>query len=98
MTSSSKPMVDILDSEENDVDLLELQGDVENMDLFDGILNKNPVQLEFKTFILPGRKISKEFGIMEKSICDGKPALRIIKRIRTVYLFDKPPRYRRESL
>ena len=89
--------MDIVDLEESDVDLIELQGEVENTEAFDGKLNKELVQLEFETYILCGRKVDKEFSILEPGVRDGKPCLNVIKRVKTVYLFDKPPRYRRPT-
>ncbi|AHL28966.1 hypothetical protein EHEL_090825 [Encephalitozoon hellem ATCC 50504] len=89
--------MDITDAEESDVELIELQGEVENMDAFDGRLDKELVQLEFGTCVLHGRKVHKEFCVLEADICNEKPCLRVIKRIKCVYLFDKPPRYRRPS-
>lgn len=89
--------MDIVDSEESDVDLIELQGEVENMEAFDGKLNKELVQLEFGTYILSGRKVHKEFCILEPGVRNGMPCLNVIKRVKTVYVFDKPPRYRRPA-
>ncbi|AHL30149.1 uncharacterized protein Eint_090815 [Encephalitozoon intestinalis ATCC 50506] len=90
--------MDILDAEESDVDLIELQGEVENMEAFDGRLNKELVQLEFGTCVLHGRKIDKEFNIIETDVCNGRPCLKVIKKVKCVYLFDKPPRYRSSGL
>ncbi|CCI73977.1 ECU09_0855 [Encephalitozoon cuniculi GB-M1] len=90
--------MDIVESEESDVELIELQGEVENMDAFDGRLNKELVQLEFGTCVLYGRKVHKEFCVLRADVCNGRPCLKIIKRIRSVYLFDKPPRYKRSNL
>lgn len=87
--------MDILDEEESDVELLELQGEVENMEAFDGRFDKELIQLEFGTFILSGRRVEKEFCILEQNIKDDKRYLRIIKKVKNVYLFDKPPKYKR---
>lgn len=89
--------MNIVDAEESDVELIELQGDVENMDAFDGKFNKELVQLEFGTCVLHGRKVYKEFSVLEAVVCNEKPCLKVIKRIGCVYLFDKPPRYRRSG-
>lgn len=88
--------MDIVDCEESDIEVLELQGGVENMEAFDGVLVKDPVQLVFGTYVLLGRKVEKEFCVLERCVEDNRCYLRIAKRTRNVYLFDKPPRYRRQ--
>ncbi|KAM0672654.1 hypothetical protein CWI42_100310 [Ordospora colligata] len=85
----------ILTDEESDIEVLELQGDVENMDAFDGHFNKDLVQLEFPTFILQGRKIHKELSILQRDVVNSIPCIKLVRKLKTVYLFDKPPRYRR---
>jgi hypothetical protein len=89
--------VTVTTAEEEDVDVLELQGEVENMDLFDGRFNRELVQLEFENFVLVGRKVQKEFCVVEKVIVGGRPRLTVIKKTKHVFLFDKPPRYRRPA-
>lgn len=87
--------MDLSTSEESSMDLLELQGDVENMDAFDGRLNRDLVQLEFENFVLQGRKVAKEFCILERATRNGRRRLKVVRRTKEVLLFDKPPKYRR---
>ncbi|KAH9410820.1 hypothetical protein HK407_10g15860 [Ordospora pajunii] len=87
--------MEIVTEEESDIEVLELQGDVENMDTFDGCFNKDLVQLEFPTFILQGRKVHKELSILQRDIVNSTPCIKLVRKLKTVYLFDKPPRYRR---
>lgn len=89
--------MDILESEESDIEVLELQGDVENIHAFDGRFNKDLIQLEFGSFVLKGRKVEKEFCVMERSIEDGKCRLNVVKRVKSIYLFDRPPKYKRST-
>jgi hypothetical protein len=88
-------VVTITTDEDEDIDLLELQGEIEGIELFDGRFNRELVQLEFENFILAGRKVEREFCIVEKRMVEGKLELRIIKKVRHVFLFDRPPKYKR---
>lgn len=85
----------ILESEESDVDIIELQGEVENFELFDAKFSKDPVMLEFDNFILEGGKIKKDFNIIEKIIDNDNIVLKTITKSNYVYLFDKPPKYKK---
>ena len=80
----------LLISQENEnLEIFEFQGEFENIELFDGIFDKEKLQMKFKGFSLQGKVIKKEFTILEKVENDFKQK----GTLQEVILFNQPPRY-----
>lgn len=85
MTKSIKTIY----NNQNDLILFEFMGEFENDDMFNGVYNKDTLQLVFSNFYLQGKKAQKQFIILEK--IDNK--IIILKQIKEVILFNTEPRF-----
>lgn len=72
-----------------DLEIFEFQGEFENMDLFDGQFDKEKLQMRFKGFTLQGKKVKKDFTIVEKV----ESSFIRRKVVQEVILFNQPPKF-----
>ena len=64
-------MIEVLEKPENTA-IFEFQGEFEHLELFDGSFNEETLEMRFKSFTLKGKRVKKEFTVVEKDGCDFK--------------------------
>lgn len=73
--------------------LLEFQGEFENLDLFDGVLDRTSLQMRFNGFYLQGKIVRKQMTLMRKEDGEDGALIQEAGVVEEVILFSSPPRY-----
>lgn len=81
-------MINILQKPEA-VDIFEFQGEFDHLELFNGVYDNEKLQMVFKGFTLQGKKVKKEYTVIEKD--DNTFYQRII--LQEIIVFDQPPKF-----
>ena len=89
MNRSNIKSIEVIHNHQNNLILFEFMGEFENDDMFNGIYNKDTLQLVFSNFYLQGKKIQKQFIILEK--IDNK--IIVLQQVKEVILFNTEPRF-----
>lgn len=84
-------MVKIQDCAEEMPEIFEFQGQFENIEQFDGSFDPKTMRMTFKDFYLEGRKVKKEFTIIQND--KESKILKYCGSVKEVILFDKPAKY-----
>ena len=80
--------------EGDDMDIIELQGDLENIELIDCKLDRDKVELHFENFFLQGCIKDETYTLLERTYTGGRYVFRKFPAKRKVFFFNKPPRYK----
>lgn len=74
---------------EEKLEVYEFQGEFENIDLFNGQLDRESLKMYFSGFSLQGKRVHKELTIFEQV----NQEIVQVGKVDEVVLFDLPPRY-----
>lgn len=79
---------------EERAEIIELQGEVENIELISCELDREKVELHFDAFFLQGSLKEEKYTLIERVDTEHGPVFRKVLVNSHVYLFNKPPRYK----
>lgn len=87
-------VVNIRQSSDRDLDIIILQGEVENIELINCELDKERVELHFESFFLNGQIKRETYTVIEREETSKGYVFKKLPVVSSVYVFDKPPRYK----
>lgn len=87
-------IIDIKDESENGIDIIELKGEVENVELIDCEFDKEKVELHFENFFLAGGKKQDKYTLLERVETQNGPVFRKVAATNEIYFFESPPMYK----
>jgi hypothetical protein len=87
-------IINIGSSGDEEFEIIELQGELENIELINCELDRERIELHFDTFFLQGILKEEKYTLIEKIDTEQGAVLRKVHVADTVYFFNKPPRYK----
>lgn len=87
-------IIDIKNEHENGIDIIELKGEVENVELIDCEFKKEKAELHFENFFLLGNKKQDKYTLLERVDSENGPVFRKVSMTSDIYFFGSPPMYK----
>jgi len=87
-------ILSIGDPGEERAEIIELQGELENIELMRCELDREKIELHFDAFFLQGSLKEEKYTLIERIDTEDGPVFRKVLVRNHVYFFNRPPRYK----